>query len=126
MERWTDERLDDRFRAIEAALQAHQKSLDLLADTGMRVVRLDGHVLAIAEDTKECREGVRELAAALKKTADALAAQELAQSKAKLEEREQLGKERKSDRRWLIGTVLTVLALVVATFSVLAATGVFT
>lgn len=124
MERWTDDRLDDAMRSIERTLNMHEKAIALFADTGNRVIKLDAHVTGIADDTAECRNGIHELRNQLKATADLLAEQELKQTQAKLEEREQLKRERISDRRWLIGTILTVMGLIVATMGVLAATGV--
>ncbi len=123
-ERWTDTALDERFARIDQALSQHERAIALIADTSQRVAMLDSRLKSVADDAKECRDGVRGLTAQLQETADQLKAQELKQVQAKLDERAQLQRERVSDRRWLIGVVLTVLTLIVATISVLSATGV--
>jgi predicted nucleic acid-binding Zn-ribbon protein len=84
-EGWTDDRISDRFAGIDRELleqherlNAHRKQLDLMHDTGMRIVALDGRVQMIAEDTVECRDGIKELrqqqTSASEKAADALQA----------------------------------------------------
>lgn len=103
--KWTDDLLDLRFAGIDRVLNS----------------RIDH----MAEDVTEVRDTVRGLSDELRRTADALRSQELKIVEAKMLEREELRKERVSDRRWLIGTIVAVFSLVVATMSVLMATGAF-
>lgn len=122
---WTDSRLDDRFAAINDKLRMHEEALRTFADVGIRIAKLDGQLRSVAEDTHECRQGIASLRKSVQDTADALRTQQLAQSEAKFAERQELAKERTSDRRWLVGTLLTVVAIVLTAISVLAATGAF-
>jgi soluble cytochrome b562 len=118
-ERWTDERLDDRFAGIDAQLRRQEGAIQLMADTGMRVVAIDGRLQSAVEELRDCREGITALGKRLDETAETLREGELAQLKAKEIEREELRLERKSDRRWLIGTVLTSALLIVAALAAL-------
>jgi chromosome segregation ATPase len=125
MDRWTDPRLDDRFAAIDRTLKEHDERIRTQAETSARIGAMDAQIASVLEDTRECRDGIDAVKTSLAATTAALEAGRLAQAEAKLVERAELERERKSDRRWLIGTVLTVTALLIAAMGVLQATGAF-
>lgn len=124
MDEWTDKRMDDFAQEIRRRLAVMEKAQALMADTGERIVALDGRMQMIAEDAVECREGIREVRNGQAATANALKEWQLAQAEAKLEERAALAKERKSDRKWFVGTTVAVAVLIVATLSYLSQAGV--
>lgn len=99
--RWTDERLDDRFAAIEARL----KRMDGIPE---RMVALEQQVSAVRTDTTELLRGLRNLEERLEERA--------AQRQ---EEREAQRIERKMDRRWMVGTLLAATALIVSAVGLL-------
>jgi hypothetical protein len=69
-ERWTDERLDDRFAGIDAQLRRQEGAIQLMADTGMRVVAIDGRLQSAVEELRDCREGITALGKRLDETAE--------------------------------------------------------
>jgi hypothetical protein len=138
-ESWTDERISERFAGVDRELveqherlNAHRRQLDLMQDTGVRIVALDGRVQMIAEDTVECRDGIKELrqqqtasaekaATALQSTADALKAWQLEQVNAKLAEREQMATDNRAMRKFIVTTCIAVAGLLLTAGGILAA-----
>ena len=90
LERWTDERLDD------LAAEVHRMGAVVDGIAAMRV-----ELVAVAKDAVACRNNVHKL----RNDWMAAAAREQAR--------------RVSDRRWMIGTVLTSAALVIAALGII-------
>lgn len=109
---WTDARIGDQFRALWQRVGALDKTNERLAVIERELNRLARTVadadFASAQDMHECRTAVKALADAF-----------TARSEAREAERKEREKERKVDRRWLVGTILTAAALVIAAMGVL-------
>lgn len=116
---WTKGRLDDAFEEIRRRLDETfaelRKRLDRLEDVDLHIqmAELAVYVKGVHEDVEECRKMWERLDANLTN-----------QREKDRQEREQrilqVQAERKSDRRWLTGTILTASGLVVAAIGVLA------
>jgi hypothetical protein len=73
------------------------------------MVALEKDLEAVREDTSECRTGVERIQSSLEK-----------RNEQRETERKEAVAERKSDRRWLTGTILTSAGLVIAGVGLLA------
>ena len=89
--RWNDDRLDD--------LAAEVRLLNRLPE---RITRVEQELVNVSKDAQACLEEVKTLN----------------QHLAKREEEQRI--ERKSDRRWLVGTGMTSASLVIAALALLA------
>lgn len=87
--RWNDDRLDDLAREVH-----------VLTDASVTTIRLEGQVEGLAKDLGELIRAFSEF--------------KREESRKETEQH----KERKSDRRWMIGTALTSAALVISALAV--------
>lgn len=111
--KWTDERLDDNIGIIHDELRA-------LRELPRSVADLAGQIEKVDEDVDRCFQQIRE-------TADSLQSYIRGEETRREQERrdrearnEQRRLERKSDRRWLVGTCFTAAGLVIAAIGLLA------
>lgn len=94
--RWTDERLDDLAEQVKANTARIEAFADIRADlVGIRSNVVDAH-----GDARDALAELRQLKADMEKRAT------------------EQHKERKADRKWMIGTVLATATLVVAALAV--------
>jgi transposase len=112
VDRWTDERLDDRFAAIDRTLQRIDGVVSDMTD----VPRQLAEVIA---DTHNCRQGVDELRAAISRRASERAEERVRALEQREREHRDAKLEKKKDRRWIIGTLLATASLIVAAVAVL-------
>ena len=110
--RWGDERLDDffaRFRRVEE-----------IAD---RVPVMQEQLKTISEDTSTSRRNIHALrndfTESLLKLRKEIADAEERREERHDQERKDEAMERKKDRRWLVGTILSAAGLIVAAIAVL-------
>lgn len=93
--RWTDDRLDDRFASVD-------RGLSRINGMPVRLAEVEAKLRSIAEDTQDCRTSVHALR-------DAWST-----------DKERQMTDRKSDRRWMVGTALTSAGLIIAALGVYA------
>jgi hypothetical protein len=94
--RWSDDRLDDLWREVQG-----------LSDMREEIIRIDVRTSSGATTQAEC---LRKL--------DALELRMNRRDEQRLEERKSQAQERKADRRWLLATLLTVAALIIAALGI--------
>lgn len=99
--RWSDARLDDKFETITGELTALRKLPERLAD--------------VAAEVRNLRRDVDHCFTSLREHRDDFST--YVEEQDKTHEAHRL--ERKSDRRWMVGTVLTSAALVIAAMGLL-------
>jgi DNA-binding ferritin-like protein len=99
--RWTDSRLDDRFETVTSELRVLRDVPTKLGEFKEQLRQLRRDVDACAESVKEHRDDFSAYVEEQTRTHEAHRI------------------ERKSDRRWMIGTVLTSAALVIAAMGLL-------
>lgn len=111
--KWTDERLDDNIGIIHDELRALRELPRSVADLATQIEKVD-------DDLDRCFQLTRE-------TSDELRAYIKGEQERREQERrerdnrnEQRRLERKSDRRWLVGTCFTAAGLVIAAIGLLA------
>jgi hypothetical protein len=92
--RWTDDRLDDALGHIDRRLQS-------VEGVNLRLASLETEMGFMRADVQECGASVKSLHATID------------------ERREEERKERRSDRRWYIGTGLTSAGLVIGALALL-------
>lgn len=95
--RWPDSRLDDLANELRALRNVPARIAEVAVDLGY-----------LKKDTGACHRAVRDLRSEFNAYRDEQG-----------EQREAHRLERKSDRRWMIGTVLTAAALVIAAMGLL-------
>lgn len=100
--RWPDARLDAFYAEFQRVLILVEK-----------IAVLETDLRNVAEDTQACRKNLHTLRNELAKTSLAMRNDLAAAARTQVE-------ERKSDRRWLIGTCLSTAALIIAAIGVLA------
>lgn len=110
--RWTDLRLDDRFAAIASELKDLRKLETNVGVFGEELRNLRRDVDGAALSIKEHRGDFNAYVEDQEKTQE-----DHRKERAQVAETHRL--ERKSDRRWMIGTVLTSAALIVAAVGLL-------
>jgi len=94
--RWTDERLDDLARQV----QANTEQIKEYAKFREALIRLEARLDGIGEDAHNCLSDLKDL-------------------KASLARREEIQHaERKADRRWMIGTAIATAGLIVAALAI--------
>ena len=109
-------------RLEQKVARLEQRVEDLLVSVAQQVSDLDRDIRAFAPLTKEVNDLQHELSMALSEARGARA--ELGELRKSLERREEAQRlERKSDRRWLVGTVLSSAALIVGAIQVLGGFG---
>jgi chromosome segregation ATPase len=91
--RWTDERLDDFAKRIEARLKR-------VEDVNDRLTRVEGKVDDSRDDLREIKSDLR-----------------LAETE-RAEEREKRDRERRENIRWLVGTVLAATTIIVSAIGI--------
>jgi hypothetical protein len=96
LSRWNDDRLDD----LAATVRRNTGRLDDVDEIRVELAEMRKDVLRGAEDAHECRTEIR-----------ALKADQANQAKVQHE-------ERKADRRWMIGVLLTTTGLVIAALAI--------
>lgn len=101
-EKYTDPLLDEKFETVHNEMRA-------LRDLPMAMGEMKGELKRITEDTNRCHAAVREMREDFERFKD---------HQSELEDRRRL--ERKSDRRWIVGTGLTSASLVIAAIALLA------
>lgn len=95
--RWGDSRLDDLANELRALREIPGKLAELVVELGY-----------VKKDTAACHGAVRDLRA------------DFTQYREEQEQQHEAHRlERKSDRRWMVGTVLTSAALVIAAMGLL-------
>jgi hypothetical protein len=94
--RWSDDRLDDLWREVQG-----------LSDMREEIIRIDVRTSSGATTQAEC---LRKL--------EALELRMNRRDEQRLEERKSQAQERKADRRWLLATLLTVAALIIAALGI--------
>lgn len=99
--RWTDSRLDDRFETLTSEMRALRDMPSKLAEFGAELRTMRRDVDACAGDVAEHRSDF----------------QAYMEEQTQTHEAHRL--ERKSDRRWMVGTVLTSAGLVIAAMGLL-------
>ena len=96
LSRWNDDRLDDLARQVQINTDAIKEHLKIREE----LIELRALVNGVADDTHECRTDVKTL-------------------KADWARRDEIQhNERKSDRRWMIGTALTTAGLIIAALAI--------
>lgn len=121
--RWTDDRLDDRFKAID-------RTLTRLDDVSQAVVNVPSRLEDAIADTHECRAGIAALRAQLDAQERQREAEKLAAVKLRAEEQQQAAEEKKAadlqaakdkrdGRRWLVSTMLATAVFIVAALGLL-------
>ena len=91
LSRWNDDRLDDLAAEVRMLNQMPEK-----------IIRVETELINVSKDAQACLEEVKTLN----------------QHLSKREEEQRI--ERKSDRRWLVGTGMTSASLVIAALALLA------
>jgi hypothetical protein len=99
---WSDARLDDTFHSIERRLIS-------VEGVNVRLASLETEIGFLRSDTHECSAGVQ----ALRDLYD----QRIKDRELERKERE---RDRKSDKRWWVGTVFTAAAFVIAALGLFA------
>lgn len=111
-ERWTDDRLDDRFAAIDRTLQRLDKITGSMTE-------VPGKLEELAADTHECRAGIAGLRAAIQERNEQRARERIASLELREREQRDAKAEKKKDRRWFAGIVLTASGVIVAAVGIL-------
>lgn len=112
MDEWTDKRLDDRFKAVDEAIARLERAAQNMTDVPARLEDL-------ATDVHESRNGIAELSRKIterneqraRERVHALEQRELEQKIAK--------REKKKDRRWFAGIIVTASGVIVAAVGIL-------
>lgn len=96
LSRWNDDRLDDLAQLV----RSHSDQLNSLLDMRTEMAGLRQKVDDVSEDTHTCVASLDNLKTDLQKRS------------------ENQAKERKADRRWMIGTVLATASIVIAALAI--------
>ena len=103
LQRWSDDRLDDLLARVDANTEQLRRLTDVMVQQAQMTERLED----LSEDTRTCLSEIRQMARDQAQKEDAQRQREI-----------EIRRERIVDRRWLIGTALTVSAIVVAALGV--------
>ena len=123
LERWTDERLDDRFASIDRTLQRLDQATAAVSGVPTQLAE-------VSDDAHECRTALRELRSQLEerrreRERERQAALELRVQEQKQAEQDrkvelaQAAKDRRDTRRWIVGVALSTAAITVAALGLL-------
>lgn len=94
--RWNDDRLDDLAARVEQIAREYEHILNIRTE----LAEMRGQIKGVGGDTTECITELRAL-------------------KTELQTRETTQRlERRADRRWMVGTLLTTAGLVIAALAI--------
>lgn len=100
LHRWNDDRLDDLARRVDLNAKAFTELSGRLTDIIVEQARLSEKVGDVVHDVSACLTQIEE-------HRRESAARDVVQRR-----------ERKADRRWMVGTALTVAALIIAALGI--------
>jgi len=103
VQRWNDDRLDDLARRVDE----HGDHLKALTEIMVQQAELKQKLSDLAEDTSSCLSSLQEITREWRQ-----------REQAQRDREETQRKERKADRRWLVGTAILVCSIIIAALGV--------
>lgn len=111
---------DERLRALETTVAVLRDRMEDVRDELTALAALPTEMGRLARSTEECAEVTGGLRDELERRRVAREREQEKRVERMSEERERAKRDRRSDRRWLVGTGLTTTTVVIAAVALLA------